>query len=124
MGCQAEQNYILASAMPVNLGTSLWAMRWSAMRVVIARAQFAAGPASRFLALQPIPFSDLASTDRTIFILESARSELALETLRFSAIRLRAYPVQFLRFIRANIHLWIIVKAVEAMERKPKGMGT
>jgi len=92
----------------------------AALRLASARPQQAASPASRFLTLQPAPVPGIEAIDRTVFILEAARSELAIQALRFSRVRFRSYPLQFFKFIQANIHLWLVVKAVEAVENHQK----
>jgi hypothetical protein len=106
--------------MPADSQTNRWAGFLAAWRLATAHPRQAASQASRFLTLQPAPVPGIEAIDRTIFLLEAARSELATQALRFSRIRFRAYPLQFFRFVRANIHLWLVVKAVEAVESQQK----
>jgi hypothetical protein len=106
--------------MPADKHTNRWTRLMAALRLAAANPHRALPQASRFLTLQTAPMPGIDTIDRTVFLLEAARSELATQALRFSQLRFRVYPLQFFKFFRANIHLWLIVKAVEAIEGQQK----
>lgn len=96
--------------------------RFSLIRAVVTVQLAFAKPdrcrrtAQRFLQRQPLPFPNVAACDRNLFVLEAARAGLVDEALRVSTTRFRFYPLQLIRFIRANLYLWLVVKAVEAVD--------
>jgi hypothetical protein len=96
-----------------------WLGRRHAELMFTLTGRNSAGLAQRYLAAQPAVLPGIEARDHLLFLIDSARSDLATATLDLSRVRPARYVWQWLRIARARWRLELIVRAAETVLRAP-----